>query len=132
LADPSCLVPLATGTTDSAGETSLVVNTFDHVPPLAVFLDYHKEGFQDLLMHYNSPPIVQTPPYAPASSRVNFDGVAVTLQTDGHWSDEVTGTTYDPTRAQVILRLWDCNRLLAGGVAVTWRDRDEQTKTLVP
>jgi hypothetical protein len=130
MADPRCLLPLATGTTDSAGETALVVDTYQHVPPLAVFLEYHKQGFQDLLMHYNTPPLIQTPPLTPAGGRLNFDGVAVKLQTDGHWSDDQTGTTYDPTRAQVLLVLFDCNGVWTEGVAVTWLDRDEQTKTL--
>jgi hypothetical protein len=137
LVDPMCLVPLTSGQTDDTGVAALVVDTAKYVPPLALFLDYHKEGFQDLLVLFNTPPLVQAPFFV-TSGRSDFDGVAIALHADGHWSDASTGTTYDPTRAQVLVLVRDCNDLPAGNsqplrglLTVTWPDRDAQTRTAV-
>ena len=136
--DPGCLVPLTEGQTDAAGVATLVLDTGRHVPPLSAFLDYHKDGLQDLVVLFNTPPLVQAPPVFALGGRPGFDGVAVVLHADGHWSDVSTGTTHDPTRAQVLLFLRDCNNELArndqplrGVLVVTWPDRDGQTSTTI-
>ena len=91
LADPTCRVPIGSGFTDDTGVAALAASD-RYVPPLSVFLDYHKQGFQDLVVVFNTPPLVQAPVFA-VGGRTGFDGVAVGLHADGHWSDGSTGTT---------------------------------------
>jgi hypothetical protein len=136
LVDPMCLLPLAEGQTGDAGVATLVLDTSTHVPPLSVFLDYHKDGLQDLVVLFNTPPLVEAPPVFALGGRPGFDGVAVVLHADGHWSDLGTGTTHDPTRAQALVFVRDCNnepagrdQELRGVLVVTWLDRDGQTST---
>jgi hypothetical protein len=122
IADPKCHLPLAAGTSDGNGAVALQLDTSLHPPPLAVFLEYRKDGFLDTLFHLNTPPVtgdLDVGAVPVLDPKVNTSGFARML-----------GTTYNPARAFVGTRPVDCNGQYATKkIAMTWLDRDDQTAT---
>ncbi len=120
LADPGCDLPLAASTADASGAVTLNVDTTLYPPPLAVFLEYKKDGYLDSLANLATPPIsldLDLGPIPLLHPKVNVAGFASML-----------GTTYDPARAHIMMRPFDCNgQPAADKVAVTWLDRDDLT-----
>jgi hypothetical protein len=120
LAERNCDFPLASGVADGNGAVTLSVDTSLHPPPLAVFLDYRKDGFADTLLQLDTPPVTGDLDVGRTflnDPKVNLASGAASL-----------GTTYDPTRGQVGVIPTDCNGQPATKkIALTWLDRDDHT-----
>jgi hypothetical protein len=123
LADPNCKLPLASSTSDPTGAVSASIDTAIYPPPLSVFLEYRKQGYREVLVHLNTPPLsgdVDLGRMDLLDPQVNIAAAVSTF-----------GTSVDPTRAWASVLPMDCNGLPATKkVTVTWLDRDDQTVTL--
>lgn len=122
LADPKCGLPLAAGTTDDHGGVTLELDTSLYNPPLSIFLELRKDGFEDTLLNLSTPPL-----------SVDLDVgrvVLLDLKTNQEPTASQFGTTYDSTRATADVHVSDCDgRPAAKETALTWLDRDEKTVT---
>ena len=120
IADPKCDLPLAASIADDRGAVTLKVDTSLYPPPLAIFLEYRKDGFLDTLFQLNTPPVsgdLEVGAVTLMDTKQNAAGFAHML-----------GATYDPARAFLGTRPLDCNGQLATKkIAVTWPDRDDRT-----
>jgi hypothetical protein len=122
LVDPSCALPLTAATTDDNGRATLNLETSLYRPPLSVFIEYRKPGFEDTLVQLNMPPVT-----------ADADVGRVELLDEKSEQEPTAagfGATYDPTRATVDVYASDCNGQPASKkVALTWLDRDDATVT---
>ncbi len=123
LADPDCELPLSSGTSDASGAVSSNIDTAIYPPPLSVFLEYRKEGYREVLVHLNTPPI---------SSDLDVGRMdLLDPQVNIASAASMFGTPVDPTRAWASVVPTDCNGLPATKkLTLTWLDRDNQTVTI--
>jgi Protein kinase domain len=123
LADPNCELPLASGTSDPIGVVSLSIDTAIYRPPLSVFLEYRKEGYREVLVHLNTPPL---------SGDLDLGRMdLLDPQVNVAAAASMFGTPVDPTRAWASVVPTDCNGLPATKkLTLTWLDRDDQTVTI--
>jgi hypothetical protein len=121
LADPKCLRPLARRETDDSGAATLGIDTSSYPPPLAVFFEYRKAGYEDVLVQLGQP----------VSGDVDLGRIIlVDMKAEQEPTVANLGTTYDPKRATVDAYISDCNgRPAAKEVSLTWLDRDGATVT---
>ncbi len=123
LADPGCELPLASSVSDATGGVSLSIYTGIYPPPLSVFLEYRKQGYREVLVHLNTPPLSG-----------DFDAGRMDLldpQVNVAAAVSMFGTPVDQTRAWVSVLPTDCNGLPATRkLSLTWLDRDDQTVTI--
>jgi hypothetical protein len=121
LADPKCVRPLVRGETDDSGSATLGIDTSSYPPPLAVFVEYRKAGFLDVLLQLGQP----------LSGDVDLGRIIlVDMKAELEPMVANLGATYDPKRATVQAHISDCNgRPAAKEVPLTWLDRDGATIT---
>jgi Protein kinase domain len=122
LADPGCELPLASSTSDLTGAVSASIDTALYPPPLSVYLEYRKQGYREVLVHLNTPPL---------SGDIDLGRMdLLDPQVNVAPADSTFGTTDDPTRAGASVLPMDCNGLPAAKkLTLTWLDRDDQTLT---
>ena len=110
MADPVCKAELTHGDSDQTGKVTLMVGL--QGTPASVFLEFHKDGFVDDLLHLNTPPL-----------SYDFDVGDVKMETLGDLAfvaNVPLMTTYDPSLAVVKLRVSNCNLQSSDGVEVFW------------
>jgi hypothetical protein len=110
MADPECKAELTSGDSDQAGKVALTLPL--QGTPASVYLEFHKDGWQDDLLLLNTPPL-----------SYDFDVGVVKMDTPADLAAIANlplMTTYDPSLAVVKLRVSNCNLQLSPGVEVSW------------
>jgi hypothetical protein len=111
MADPECKAELTHGDSDQNGKVTLMLPLQE--TPASVYLEFHKEGWQDDLLLLNTPPL-----------SYDFDVGDVKMETLGELATIASNipflTTYDPNLAVVKLRVSNCNLQSSAGVEVFW------------
>lgn len=123
LADPGCELPLASSTSDPTGAVSSSIDTAIYPPPLSVYLEYRKQGYREVLLHLNTPPV---------SGDLDLGRMdLLDPQVNVAAAASMFSTPVDPTRAWASVVPTDCNGLPATKkLTLTWLDRDDQTVAL--
>jgi hypothetical protein len=111
MADPECKAELTHGDSDQNGKVTLMLAL--QGTPASVYLEFHKEGWQDDLLLLNTPPL-----------SYDFDVGDVKMETLGELATIASNipfvTTYDPSLAVAKIRVSNCNLQSSAGVEVFW------------